>query len=120
MLGRIPQIARTGTAVILAGKNLSKALDVTHRAYVLRVGSIVIEGMASDLRSDPSIRSNFWAVFSEVLVMSVIGLLHKRRSVRELPQQGGLERACWRSAAGRGAITKRHQHAALARLCSYG
>jgi branched-chain amino acid transport system ATP-binding protein len=59
VLWRIPEIAKTGTAVILAEQNLSKALDVTHRAYVLRVGSIVLEGMASDLRSNPSIRSSF-------------------------------------------------------------
>lgn len=59
VLWRVPEIAKAGTAVILAEQNLSKALDVTHRAYVLRVGSIVLEGMASDLRSNPSIRSNF-------------------------------------------------------------
>ena len=59
VLRRIPEIAATGTAVILAEQNLSKALDVTNRAYVLRVGSIVLEGLASDLRSNPSIRSSF-------------------------------------------------------------
>jgi branched-chain amino acid transport system ATP-binding protein len=59
VLRRIPEIAKTGTAVILAEQNLSKALEVTRRAYVLRVGSIVLEGMSSDLRSNPSIRSSF-------------------------------------------------------------
>ncbi len=59
VLWRIPAIASAGTAVILAEQNLSKALDVTRRAYVLRVGSVVLEGLASDLRSNPSIRSNF-------------------------------------------------------------
>jgi branched-chain amino acid transport system ATP-binding protein len=59
VLGRIPEIARNGTAVVLAEQNLSKALEVTHRAYVLRVGSIVLEGLASDMRSNPSIRSSF-------------------------------------------------------------
>jgi branched-chain amino acid transport system ATP-binding protein len=59
VLGRIPQIAKAGTAIILAEQNLSKALDVTGRAYVLRMGCIVREGTAADLRSDPSIRSNF-------------------------------------------------------------
>jgi branched-chain amino acid transport system ATP-binding protein len=59
VLWRIPEIARTGTAVLLAEQNLSKALDVTHRAYVLRVGSIVLEGLASELRANPSIRSSF-------------------------------------------------------------
>lgn len=59
VLWRIPEIAKSGTAVILAEQNLSKALQVTDRAYVLRVGSIVLEGASSDLRSDPSIRSSF-------------------------------------------------------------
>jgi branched-chain amino acid transport system ATP-binding protein len=59
VLWRIPEIAKNGTAVILAEQNLSKALDVTHRAYVLRVGAIVLEGLSSDLRSNPSIRSSF-------------------------------------------------------------
>lgn len=59
VLQRIPEIATAGTAVILAEQNLSKALEVTNRAYVLRVGSIVLEGQAADLRSNPSIRSSF-------------------------------------------------------------
>jgi branched-chain amino acid transport system ATP-binding protein len=59
VLGRIPEIAKAGTAIILAEQNLSKALDVTGRAYVLRMGRIVREGTAADLRSDPSFRSNF-------------------------------------------------------------
>lgn len=59
VLWRIPEIAKAGTAVILAEQNLSKALEVTHRAYVLRVGSIVLEGLASDLRLNPSIRKSF-------------------------------------------------------------
>jgi branched-chain amino acid transport system ATP-binding protein len=59
VLRRIPEIAKAGTAVILAEQNLSKALEVTSRAYVLRVGSIVLEGTSSDLRSNPSIRSSF-------------------------------------------------------------
>lgn len=59
VLWRIPEIAKTGTAVILAEQNLSKALDVTHRAYVLRVGSIVLDGLSAELRANPTIRSSF-------------------------------------------------------------
>ena len=59
VLWRIPEIAKTGTAVILAEQNLSKALDVTHRAYVLRVGSIVLDGASPELRANPTIRSSF-------------------------------------------------------------
>jgi branched-chain amino acid transport system ATP-binding protein len=59
VLWRIPEIAKSGTAVILAEQNLTKALEVTSRAYVMRVGSIVLEGLSSELRSNPSVRSSF-------------------------------------------------------------
>jgi branched-chain amino acid transport system ATP-binding protein len=59
VLWRIPEIARSGTAVILAEQNLTKALDVTNRAYVLRVGSIVLEGPSGDLRSNAAVRNSF-------------------------------------------------------------
>jgi len=59
VLWRIPEIAKTGTAIILAEQNLTKALEVTDRAYVLRVGSIVLEGPSGDLGSNPSVRNSF-------------------------------------------------------------
>ena len=59
VLWRIPEIAKSGTAIILAEQNLTKALEVTHRAYVLRVGAIVLQGASADLRSNPSVRSSF-------------------------------------------------------------
>ncbi|MDA9529031.1 hypothetical protein ACM42_11510 [Bradyrhizobium sp. CCBAU 25338] len=59
VLFRIPEIAKAGTAVVLAEQNLTKALEVTDRAYVLRVGSIVLDGASSDLRSNPTVRSSF-------------------------------------------------------------
>ena len=54
VLWRIPEIAKAGTAVVLAEQNLTKALEVTDRAYVLRVGTLVLEGTSSELRSKPS------------------------------------------------------------------
>jgi branched-chain amino acid transport system ATP-binding protein len=59
VLFRIPEISKAGTAVVLAEQNLTKALEVTDRAYVLRVGSIVLDGTSSDLRSNPTVRSSF-------------------------------------------------------------
>jgi branched-chain amino acid transport system ATP-binding protein len=59
VLWRIPEIAKSGTAIVLAEQNLTKALEVTNRAYVLRVGSIVLEGPSIDLRSNPSVRDSF-------------------------------------------------------------
>jgi branched-chain amino acid transport system ATP-binding protein len=59
VLWRIPEIAKAGTAVVLAEQNLTKALEVTDRAYVLRVGTLVLEGISSELRSNPSVRKTF-------------------------------------------------------------
>jgi branched-chain amino acid transport system ATP-binding protein len=59
VLFRIPEIAKSGTAVVLAEQNLTKALEVTQRAYVLRVGSVVLDGSSHDLRSNPAVRSSF-------------------------------------------------------------
>ena len=59
VLGQIPRIVASGTAVLLAEQNVAKALAVTQRAYVLQVGRVVESGLASDLRDNPRIREAF-------------------------------------------------------------
>jgi branched-chain amino acid transport system ATP-binding protein len=59
VLDRVRAIVARGTAVLLAEQNVSKALEVADRAYVLQVGSVVREGDAAELRRDPSIREAF-------------------------------------------------------------
>ena len=59
VLDRVRAIVARGTAVLLAEQNVSKALEVADRAYVLQVGSVVREGDAAVLRRDPSIREAF-------------------------------------------------------------
>jgi len=59
VLSQIPVIAGNGTAIVLAEQNLSKALDVTDRAYVFQTGRVVLEGPSKALRSDQSIRDKF-------------------------------------------------------------
>ncbi|MHB8449607.1 MAG: ABC transporter ATP-binding protein [Mycobacteriales bacterium] len=44
-----------GTAVILVEQFVNKALEHTHRAYVLTKGQVEIEGPSSDLASDPTV-----------------------------------------------------------------
>ncbi len=52
VLSQIPIIAKTGMAIVLAEQNLSKALEVTDRAYVFQTGRVVLEGAAETLRSE--------------------------------------------------------------------
>lgn len=59
VLGQIPRIVASGTAVLLAEQNVAKALTVTQRAYVLQVGKVVESGAAADLRNHPRIREAF-------------------------------------------------------------
>ena len=59
VLNRVRQITAGGTAVLLAEQNVHKALSVSHRAYVIRLGSIVAQGDARVLRDDPSLQQAF-------------------------------------------------------------
>jgi branched-chain amino acid transport system ATP-binding protein len=55
VLHRLPAIAASGTTALLAEQNAFKALDIAHRAYVLRNGRIVHQGQAAALKQDPGI-----------------------------------------------------------------
>ncbi|MGH6960063.1 MAG: hypothetical protein ACREE7_06240, partial [Dongiaceae bacterium] len=59
VLRRVRDIVSTGTSVLLAEQNVAKALAVCDRAYVLRVGQIVDEGRAADLRRSERIKTAF-------------------------------------------------------------
>jgi branched-chain amino acid transport system ATP-binding protein len=53
------RINEAGVAVLLVEQNARAALALAHRAYVLATGSVVVEGRASELRGDPSIRKAY-------------------------------------------------------------
>lgn len=56
MFDVIQQINRAGTTVLLAEQNAFAALKVAHRAYVLELGHIVLEGNSDTLLRNPDIR----------------------------------------------------------------
>ena len=55
----ISEVSKDGTTVLLVEQNAKKALSIADRAYVLETGNIVMEGKASDLLNDPSIRAAY-------------------------------------------------------------
>ncbi len=55
----IEDISASGTTVLLVEQNANKALSIADRAYVLETGNIVLEGKASDLLSDESIKKAY-------------------------------------------------------------
>ena len=55
----IRQINRTGTTILLVEQNAAMALKVAHRAYVIEVGSIEMEGPAADLAASDEVRKAY-------------------------------------------------------------
>ena len=55
----IKAINENGTTVLLVEQNAKKALSIADRAYVLETGNIVLEGKASDLLNDDSIKKAY-------------------------------------------------------------
>lgn len=55
----IKEVSASGTTVLLVEQNAKKALSIADRAYVLETGKIVLEGKASDLLNDDSIKKAY-------------------------------------------------------------
>lgn len=50
---------KSGVTILLVEQNAKKALSVSDRAYVLETGSITMEGKASDLLNDESVKKAY-------------------------------------------------------------
>ena len=55
----IEEVSKSGTTVLLVEQNAKKALSIADRAYVLETGNIVLEGKASELLDNDSIRKAY-------------------------------------------------------------
>ncbi|WP_343250671.1 ABC transporter ATP-binding protein [Diplocloster hominis] len=55
----IKQVSAEGTTVLLVEQNAKKALDIADRAYVLETGNIALEGKASDLMNNESVKKAY-------------------------------------------------------------
>jgi branched-chain amino acid transport system ATP-binding protein len=58
----IRDINAAGTTILLVEQNAHMALKVAHRAYVLEVGRIAMEGRASDLAASDEVRKAYLGV----------------------------------------------------------
>jgi len=56
---KLAEVNRAGTTVLLVEQNLTAALRLAHRAYVLQQGRVVLSGMAAELHDDPRVRAAF-------------------------------------------------------------
>ena len=55
----IRQINRAGATILLVEQNAAMALQVAHRAYVIEVGSIEMEGPAAELAASDEVRKAY-------------------------------------------------------------
>ncbi len=59
VLNRVRDIARSGTSVLLAEQNVHKALSVSDRAYVIKLGRLVREAPSAALLAEGGLASAF-------------------------------------------------------------
>ena len=55
----ISEINAQGTTILLVEQNARMALKVAHRGYVLQTGQIVVQGTATDLQSNETVRKAY-------------------------------------------------------------
>lgn len=55
----IQTINKSGTTILLVEQNANMALSIANRAYVIEIGNIVLEGKASDLMNDASVKKAY-------------------------------------------------------------
>ena len=62
IIARLPDIASSGTSILLVEQDVDAALTVAERAYVLETGHIVLSGKASDVLADPRVHESYLGV----------------------------------------------------------
>jgi branched-chain amino acid transport system ATP-binding protein len=51
-----------GLTILLVEQNASLALEMCHRAYVLKTGQIIMEGSGKELLEDPRVRASYLGI----------------------------------------------------------
>lgn len=59
IIARLPDIAASGTAVLLVEQDVDAALSVAERAYVLETGKVAISGRAGELLADRRVQETY-------------------------------------------------------------
>ena len=62
IIERLPEIAASGTSVLLVDQDVDAALSIAERAYVLETGHIVLSGEASELLADQRVRESYLGI----------------------------------------------------------
>jgi len=59
IMSRLPEIAESGTAILLVEQDIDSALSVSERAFVLETGRITKSGTSTALLADPTIQEAY-------------------------------------------------------------
>ena len=62
IIARLPDIAASGTAVLLVEQDVDAALTVAERAFVMETGRVVMNGKAGELLADPRIQQSYLGI----------------------------------------------------------
>jgi branched-chain amino acid transport system ATP-binding protein len=62
IIERLPDIASSGTSVLLVEQDVDAALTVAERAYVLETGQVVLSGKAGELLADPRVQESYLGI----------------------------------------------------------
>ncbi|MBP8673428.1 MAG: branched-chain amino acid ABC transporter ATP-binding protein, partial [Synergistales bacterium] len=55
----IVALRESGMTILMVEQNADRALEISDRAYVLEVGTIIMEGPGKDLLDDPVVRKAY-------------------------------------------------------------
>jgi branched-chain amino acid transport system ATP-binding protein len=55
----VQEISKKGMTVLLVEQNVFEALEISHRAYVLQTGTVVLEGTSQDLLKSDLVRQAY-------------------------------------------------------------
>ena len=61
----VAKINEQGTSVLLVEQNAAMALEIAHRAYVLEVGRVALEGSARELAASDEVRAKYLGVAAD-------------------------------------------------------
>ena len=62
IIQRLPEIAASGTSVLLVDQDVDAALSIAERAYVLETGHVVLSGQAGELLADQRVRESYLGI----------------------------------------------------------
>ncbi len=62
IIQQLPNIAASGTSILMVDQDVDAALSIASNAYVLEAGQLVLSGKAADLLADPRVQESYLGV----------------------------------------------------------